>query len=450
MPFFWRIFLSTWVILIGSTVFTVVVSHLLPNSGSDAQSEAIAERMVTLVARDLAQYLERDAKTGAERIAAEHVLDFSPFLNIYVLDPAGRDVLGRVVPPAVAQAAREAPARALESGRLHIRNVGPENYQVVGYLGFFPMMAVASRPGARSILVVTALLVSVASSLMLARFIVGPVRRLQTAGKQVAAGDLSVRVAPTVGSRTDDIARLAYEFDVMTERVDALLKAQQRLMRDVSHELRSPLARLHALLSIARQRDTNPSSDLIDRMEKELEHLDDLIGEILAFNRLEVREGISRHPTDVIDLVQNIVEDADLEAQTMGKSVCLHGAPRWVIALDSGLIQSAVENVVRNAVRHTAPGTSVDVYVTADADSTRIVVDDNGPGVPDAALVKIFQPFYRVDDARSTQTGSGGIGLAIAERSIRLHGGVIIARNRERGGLRVEFVLPNAPGRAGP
>ena len=251
-------------------------------------------------------------------------------------------------------------------------------------------------------------------------------------------------MAHTVGGRTDDIARLAHGFDAMTERVEALLQARHRLLRDVSHELRSPLARLQALLSIARQKGGAANDSLIDRMEAELARLDDLIGEILAFSRLEAQESVTRRATDIVDLVQNIVDDASLEAQPAGKDVQLHAPPRLVIAVESGLIQSAVENVVRNAVKYTAEGTTVEVRVLTEENTVRIVVDDHGPGVPLASIDKIFEAFYRVEDSRSTRSGTGGIGLAIAKHSVRLHGGTIVAGNREGGGLRIKIVLPAA------
>ena len=304
------------------------------------------------------------------------------------------------------------------------------------------MRDVLMRPGGRGLLAAIALLVSASVSLMLARFIVLPVHRLRLAEQKVAAGDLSVRVAHTVGSRTDDIAKLARDFDVMTEKVHSLLQSQQRLMRDVSHELRSPLARLHALLSIARQRAGAEGTEQIDRMEAELQRLDDLIGEILAYARLEAQESIERHPTDLVDLMQTVVDDASLEAQAAGKDLCVEAPARCLIDLDSGMIHRAVENVVRNALKYTADGTSVDICVEERLRTARIVVDDHGPGVPQGSIDKIFEPFYRAGDSRSTQSGSGGIGLAIAQRIIRLHGGTISVRNLEQGGLRVEIVLP--------
>jgi two-component system sensor histidine kinase CpxA len=272
--------------------------------------------------------------------------------------------------------------------------------------------------------------------------VVLPVRRLRKAGQKVAEGDLKQRVAPTVGSRTDDIAELARDFDVMTERVQDLLESRQRLMRDVSHELRSPLARLQALLSIARQK-LDGSEDLpLDRIERELERLDELIGEILSYARLEAKEEINRRPTDLVDLVQNIVDDAGVEGQESGKQIRLVGPATCMLKVDAGLVQGAVENVVRNALKHTDADTTVEVTINERPAFVDITIRDRGPGVPEDALDKLFEPFYRIEEARGTRSGSGGIGLAIAKRSVRLHGGTIRAANRRDGGLRIEMILP--------
>lgn len=447
MTFFWRIFLSLWVIVLATMALTLWAGNWLPGSDDQREGGRVAEQIVALIARDLRRQLAADPSSSVAALFAEESLDYAPILQVYVLDPGGNDVLERALPEAVAELAR-ADSGSLRAAqmqalpRLHVSNEGLGGYSVVGYGSFRPIGEILMRPGGRSLLAVFALAISAAVSLMLARFIVLPVHRLQLAEQRVAAGDLSVRVAHTVGSRTDDIARLARDFDVMTERVDALLQSQQRLMRDVSHELRSPLARLHALLSIARQKAGSVGTGQIDRMEAELERLDDLIGEILAYTRLEAQESVERHPTDLVDLIQNIVDDAGLEAQAGGKDIRVEAPARCLIDVDSGMIHRAAENVIRNALHYTADGTSVDVCISEGVRTVRIVVDDHGPGVPEESIQEIFEPFYRAGDSRGTQSGSGGIGLAIAQRSVLLHGGTIAARNLERGGLRVEIVLP--------
>lgn len=445
--FFWRIFLSAWAIVLIATALTFWVADLLPDGDSRVGGSRFTAQMVTLLAQQLRRELAIDPATAVDNLVEEYVLDFTPVLEIYVLNPSGEDVLGRALPGSVA---RYVESRGKQSGgsivqefsHLHVRGNGLDGYLVVGHEGLFPMGRMLMRPGIRWLLLAFALVASVVVSLMLTRFIVLPIRRLQLAGQQVAAGDLSVRVAHTVGDRTDDIARLAHDFDVVTERVEALLESQQRLMRDVSHELRSPLARLRALLSIARQRAGDADAPQIDRMETEIERLDELIGEILTYSRLETQDHVTRHATDIVDLVQNVVFDAELEGLEADKQIRLDAPASLLLELDSGLIQRAVENIIRNALKYTGKGTTITVRILEETDGARVTVDDQGPGVPPDAIGQIFEPFFRVGDSRSTQSGSGGIGLAIAERSIRLHGGSMTARNRDGGGLRIEIVLP--------
>jgi two-component system sensor histidine kinase CpxA len=449
MSFFWRIFLSAWAIMLVTAAATFWAGSWLPGIEDEANQPPVPEQMVDLIADEFRLLLAADPTTAASMLVARRALDYSPIFIIYVIDPAGNDILERELPMAVADVVGQladpnADVAELERSKLHVSARDLGGYLVVGEEGYFPLGQVLMRKGGRGLLLVFMVLVSAAFSYLLARFIVLPVRRLQLAGQRVADGDLTARVAPSVGNRTDEIARLAHDFDVMTERVDGLLKSQQRMMRDVSHELRSPLARLQALLSIARQAADSPGSDRIDRMEKELERLDELIGEILTFARLETRTGIARQPTDVVDLVQNIVDDASLEAQAMGKQIQMSGPEQFVIELDSSLIQSAVENVIRNALKYTAEDTAVEINIVDQTSGVRIVIDDHGPGIPEEAIDQIFDPFFRVGEARGTQSGTGGIGLAIAERSVRLHGGTITARNRDGAGLRVEIDIPES------
>jgi two-component system sensor histidine kinase CpxA len=437
MRFFWRILLSVWLIVLITTALTLWAANFLLSTDNGSSSGGRSEQIVAHIARDLRRQLAIDPSTSADVLAREHTLDFTPLLEIYLLDPDGNDVLGRTLPATALQAREhwiEKRPESMATGLL-VREV--QGYLVIGYEGFVPLARQLA-----SLRFVIFLILSAVASFLLARFIVQPVRRLQSAGRKVAAGDLSVRVAHTVGGRTDEIARLAHDFDAMTTKVDALLRTQQRLMRDVSHELRSPLARLQAILSIARQSEDSSRAGHLDRMEAELEQLDELIGQILAYARLEAQQEIQRRPTDIADLVENIVDDASLEAQAAGKQVRLQGPPRLLIDLDSSLIQSAVENVVRNALKHTVEGTAVDVRILDENQSVRIVVDDTGPGIPPDIAEKIFEPFYRIEDSRGAWSGSGGIGLAIAKQSVRAHGGTITAKNRESGGLRVEIALP--------
>ena len=284
----------------------------------------------------------------------------------------------------------------------------------------------------------------------LAWHLTSPIRKLRNATHQFAEGKLSTRVRPELGDRGDEIGSLAREFDQMAERIEALMTAQKRLIRDVSHELRSPLARLNVALELVRQK-TNPEADTsLDRIKQEAERLNEMIGELLSLNALESTDDTtSREIVDLDLLVQEIVEDADFEAHSRNCRVKIVSMePVKVIGMPE-MLSRAIENVMRNAVRYTTENTEVEVKLGCTHDGNKaiavITVRDYGPGVPEGELEKIFRPFYRVADARDRQSGGTGIGLAITERAVRLHGGEVKAANLSEGGLQIKIYLPIEP-----
>ncbi|HPF41193.1 MAG TPA: ATP-binding protein [Phycisphaerae bacterium] len=280
---------------------------------------------------------------------------------------------------------------------------------------------------------------------LLARQMARPMEKLRTAIRGFAAGDLDQRVSHTLGHRRDEIGQLARDFDAMAERIATLLSSQQRLLRDISHELRSPLARQQIAIELVRERLNDPrATTAIDRVELEAERLNDLIAELLTLARIDNdAERETPGPVDLADVVRSVVEDAHFEATRRERSVRLVECQSCVVEGTQSVLRRAIENVVRNAVRYTADGTSVEVRVSVDAQAT-ICVRDHGPGVAENALSDIFRPFFRVDDARGRESGGTGIGLAITHRAIQRHGGAIRARNADDGGLEVEMTLPLA------
>jgi two-component system sensor histidine kinase CpxA len=234
----------------------------------------------------------------------------------------------------------------------------------------------------------------------------------------------------------------------MAERIETLLKAQSRLLNDISHELRSPLARLNVALGLARQRANVESGDMLDRIELEASRLNELIGRILTLARLEDGEQrVPQTPVPLNEIVVSVTEDAEFEAQARRchvRTTIPEGD--WDVRGNASLLHSAVENVVRNAIRYTQEGSSVDIELarsaTGGTHEAVLRVSDSGPGVPEEVLAKLFEPFYRLDDARGRQTGGVGLGLAITERAVRFHGGKVAAFNRQGGGLVVEIRLP--------
>jgi len=283
----------------------------------------------------------------------------------------------------------------------------------------------------------------------LAWHLTAPVRRLRTAAQRLAGGDLTARVGTGPVKGRDEIAALSGDFDLMAGRIEGLMTAQQHLLRDISHELRSPLARLNVALELARQRSPAEAASALDRISRETERLNDLIGQLLALAQLDSgSDRIAREPVSLTRLVQAIAADANFEAQTRGRSVRAVVEEETSVHGSEEMLRQGIENVVRNAVRYTAEHTQVDITLSrrraASGDAAIIHVRDRGPGVPEEALSRMFLPFYRVADARDRQTGGTGIGLAITERAARLHGGTVTATNAPDGGLIVKIVLPAA------
>jgi signal transduction histidine kinase len=281
---------------------------------------------------------------------------------------------------------------------------------------------------------------------LLGLYLTSPLKTLQSAVKSFAEGNLDARVSPELGSRGDELADLGREFDHMAERIAALISSEKRLLADISHELRSPLARLTVALELARKNVDGRAVSALDRIEQESERVNQLVGRLLTITRLE--SGAERVPPEIVpleDLLEQVIDDADFEAKAAHKRVQAVHIDQCRIKGSSDLLRSAVENVIRNAIRYTANGTTVEVALHWRLDTAVLTVRDHGPGVPEAELRHIFEPFYRVSEARERSSGGVGLGLSIADRTVKLHGGAIRAENLPDG-LLVTMKLPLAPG----
>jgi two-component system sensor histidine kinase CpxA len=293
-----------------------------------------------------------------------------------------------------------------------------------------------------------ALLVSGLICYLLTRYLTTPILRLREASQQLAAGDLSTRAATVIERRHDELGDLVRDFDAMASRIEELVSRQRQLISDVSHELRSPLARLYVALDLGRERKGDDPA--FDHMEKDIGLLSEMIGRLLTVARLDTSsQPLPMSSVDLTEIVSQIVRDAAFESRERNGGVELTAPEQFFVQGDAKLLQSAVENLVRNAIHYTEPGTPVEVLLQSErrlnTSFVRLTVRDYGPGVPESELVNIFQPFYRVSDARDRQSGGAGLGLAIAERVIRVHGGTIRAENVTPRGLRVEALLPHPP-----
>jgi signal transduction histidine kinase len=297
----------------------------------------------------------------------------------------------------------------------------------------------------RASLLGVALALSGFVSYLLARSISTPVRRLQSAAHTLSAGNLNARAGPEVTKRRDELGALGREFDSMAERLGALIAARQRLLRDISHELRSPLARMEMAIGLARQEPATTHEQL-DRVQRESERLDQLIGHILEYARLERDPAtVKFEDLDVAELTRQIVHDAEFESQSPPGRLRLTSDDTVQMKGDAQVLHSAIDNVVRNALLHGDARLPIKVTVEHDtaADVVRISVRDHGVGVREEDLPHIFEPFYRAGamDSKHVSTEGTGIGLAITQRAAALHGGEVAARNAEGGGLVVTITL---------
>ena len=279
------------------------------------------------------------------------------------------------------------------------------------------------------------------------RYSTVPLRRLRKVTQQLAGGDLAARVGEGLVNRKDEVADLGRDVDRMAERIESLVGAHQRLIRDVSHELRSPLARLNVALELARQSAGPALSAPFDRIERESDRLNELIGQLLILTKLESESGmIQRTELDLVALIAEVVEDVDFESRNTDRRVVMTPSKPLILRGNRELLRQALENLVRNAARYTAEGTAVEISLSRKEFGGRglahIEVRDHGPGVPESELADIFRPFYRVNDARERQSGGTGVGLAISDRAVRLHGGSLRASNAPDSGLIMELELP--------
>jgi two-component system sensor histidine kinase CpxA len=279
---------------------------------------------------------------------------------------------------------------------------------------------------------------------LLSSYLTKPLLILSMAAKSIATGKFNTRVGHFKGHTKDEIADLSDQFDRMAEQLETLVSSKERLLQDISHELRSPLARMNIAIELARNKTKNLANTELNRMELECSRLNALIGEILDFARLEKSTtSLELSTVDMTHLLQEIIHDANYENNSQIPRVRAHHLDACSVELDERLIHRAIENVLRNALHYSPNDQKVSVSLTYSQDHKLVYIDikDNGPGVPKDQLEKIFNPFYKVDSSREKKTGGYGLGLAIAARAVQLHQGEISAVNSEEGGLLVRISL---------
>jgi signal transduction histidine kinase len=451
---YWRIFRSFWLAIALILAGTVIV----------AVSASIQRRdEVPWVQRgDLFAQADDAFQSGgpdALREWLEGLARDPAFSRTYVVGPNGHDLLDRPLPHFLqvplngrtkhgTKTVRSGAIAPVGGALVLVAPDGSTYHVIVGPLREHALLfGELQLPGVAGAILAIALLVSTIICFFLTRHLVGPIDRLRQATREMTAGNLSVRMAPRLKGRQDDLALLAADFDNMAERVQSLLESKQQLLRDVSHELRSPLTRLQLALSLARREDGGVERQLT-RIANEADRLEQLIARILKVVRLErPASAFQGVPVDVAKLLETITQDVAIEADARNCTVSVHTEAGLEVSGDPEILRSAFENVIRNAVRYGPSGSAV--LVTARRGSSEgfggqvhVTVRDHGPGVPEKDLKLIFEPFYRVDAARDRAGGGEGLGLAIAARAIVVHGGSIEAHNVPDGGLEVSMRLP--------
>lgn len=449
--FFLQMFLSFWVSIIG--IF-LVATALNPDAehGSIENIFAFAQADATKVHALAVGAYERHGCEGFQHVGQEYLL----------ADAHGEilcgDMISEKMTAVIRQAVEKQDVQGVHDGSMWV-TATPYSTELAKYVvvhrgpyirrPWFPHLPFVALP------------VSMVVTFLFAFLLTRPVRALSRAFREFSSGDLAVRLPverrPWSGVGGADVRSLMLDFNSMADRVSSLIQAQKMLVRDVSHELRSPLARLRLALEMAREESPQPISSL-DRMEIEAERVNELIGQMLTLSLMESTREISpKERIDIVELIESRLSDLQFEAAARGRSVTFQSAsPSLFVEGNAELLRRTTENVVRNAIRFTAPGTEVSISIKADevlepAHKRRpavtrpivaIEISDHGPGVPEESLPLLFRAFYRTDNARRDSTGGFGVGLSIAERAVRLHGGTISAANRPEGGLVVSIRLP--------
>ena len=370
----------------------------------------------------LAQYLGR----LHQFMGGEHYLVNSEGIDL-VTGEARSELLKNAKPPEVRPAPpgeRFVIAKSTADGRYHLIATGPPPVSPWTFAPFFVL-----------VLAVVAFL-----CWFLAFTIASPLRRMATAVERFGSGDLRVRLHL---QRKDEVGELARAFDTMADRIQTLMTAERRLLQDVSHELRSPLARLSFAAELVK---TAPDRNAaVARLQKEIGRLIDLVSALIQVTRAEGDPAARRaEQIDLSKSVREIAEDCGIEAVARRCQINIESSTGVEILGDPELVRRAIENVIRNAVRYSPDGSNIDVRVFRSGDCARVTVRDYGPGVPDHVLSRIFNPFFRVDGSRNSETGGVGLGLAIASRALQLHHGTIGASNTNPG-LVITMDFP-APG----
>lgn len=437
LSLFWKLFLTMWLSIVG---FSATIGWLNDKLAREQWAEEPANtfsRGIVRITQRAQQALQMEGRKGLR----DELLNIPRMTrsHIYVVDDEENELLGRD------SALEQLFERGTAMDTVDFQDADGASFRLFTVDRTPPATLLAPGPQGTALRLVAAALISALISYFLARSLVTPLEELRQASRKIAAGDLATRVSKTMPGRQDEIGQLATDFDVMASRLQTMQQANQRLMQDVSHELRSPLARLSVALEIARKKGAGEIQSEIDRIALESERLESLVNDVLGMLReSSVEVAKTDEELDLTVLLSDLVEVVNYEVPEGKPGIAWQATTPCAFQGDRELLWRAMENLLRNALRYTDPdkGVRLELVVNRRKTSVLLEVRDFGCGVPEAELEKIFEPFYRVQESRDRGSGGHGLGLSIAINAVKRHGGSIAASNAPDGGLVVSINLP--------
>jgi signal transduction histidine kinase len=444
---FWKIFLPFWLaqaVLLGALYLRI---HYRINSEHPWWIQP--ERREMPVLADLAaKVYEKQGHAGLAQLLDN--LSLQNRSKYWLVDSNGHELSGRPIPDRVL---RDAAAAEKSEGLHHsfeanvlAASVNTTRGRYILISELVPPKLSERVPGDILWTLKLGTVLSAILCFVIAHYLSKPIERLRDATHELARGNLNIHAAENLGNRRDEIADLVRDFDSMAGELRTQIQSERNLLSGVSHELRSPIARMRLALTLARDADDDERSEMLDRIEQDTIQLDSILEQILTVARLESGQHKPRFERlSLNEIVEDVLRDATFEAAATEATIAFQGDEDIQIDGDAGLLRSAIENVVRNAIFYSGRGGKIEVGLHKQAGTALISVRDDGPGVPEKALPLLFKAFYRVDDSRGTTTGGMGLGLAIVRNAALAHGGSVFARNVTPHGLEVELRLPIPP-----
>src|SRR5512146_14383 len=436
---FWKFFLSFWL----TQLIVIALAVLTANFGFGKDQVRALDQLrehVADTAQDAVQTYEQKGAPELNRFLDSQFEATSA--RFWLFDAEGNELSGNPYTAGVANAVKGVNSPPPPNAVATLKTEGQRGtYTYAGQLrprrGGPPPRAILRQLG-------LGILVSGIICFALAHSLTRPIVELRGAAQELATGNLGARVGNQVGRRSDEIGELGRDFDRMAGQIEGLVGSQKQLLRDISHDLRSPLQRIRMALELARRGDASLQGQL-DRIERETVRINSFIEQLLTLARLESTEATPlMERVSLNEIVEQIVADVKLEAEKVGCNLSTTALAQYTVNGNPEILHSAIENVLRNAIYHGGTGKLVEIVLHSHGNDVVVAIRDHGQGVPEDMVARLFEPFFRVDSARRLTTGGSGLGLALASRAVALHGGTISAHNVTPSGLAVTIKLPLA------